>query len=131
MKYFKKDHSEQFAIEMKKHVVPNMTPTHAQSVIRHLVSANVLLKEQLDKQSDEKSSLRKKLLQMERDQSHRDRALAAKQKECDELKERLARSRIHDNDHENEENRPSSMVNFKSSPSFNKSLTSTPKSTII
>lgn len=120
-----------------------MTPSHAQSVIRHLVSANVLLKEQLDKQSDEKNSLRKKFLQLERDQSQRERALAAKQKECDELKERLLRQPTrpqanaeHEHEHEDEENnRPedrliSAATAFKASP-VKKNLTSTPKSTFL
>lgn len=113
---------------MRKHVVPNMTPAHSQSVIRHLVSANVLLKEQLDKQTDERKQLRKKLLQAERDQNEKDRALASKQKELDELRERVSRMQ---EDVENQLKCEKQLVNaaqaFKSSP---KPLTSTPKSII-
>lgn len=117
---------------MKKYVVPHMTPAHSQTVIRALVNANVVLKQKTDKQTEEKNSMRKKLLQMEREQMDREKSLAAKQKECDELREKL--KRMHEQeDHENnksEERLINAAIAFKSglsSPS--KVLTSTPKST--
>ena len=114
-----------------------MTLPHSQSVIRHLVSANVLLKEQLDKQTDEKKSLHKKLLKMEHEQSEKDRLLASKQKELNEVMESLkqlqeAEERIL----KSEKDLVSAAVAFKSSMTTfvadtpSRSLTSTPKSTL-
>lgn len=83
------DHEPQFAMEMKKYVNSNMSLPHSQSVIRQLVSTNVLLKEQLDKQTEEKKLLRKKLLQMEKMQSDKDKFLAKKEQDIKALNERL------------------------------------------
>jgi chromosome segregation ATPase len=103
---------------MKKYVNPNMSLPHCQSVIRHLVSTNVLLKEQLDKQTEEKKALRKKLLQMEKVQSDKDKLIAKKEQDFNEMAERLRK--IEQAYHHNQ-----------SSDSVKPQvLTSTPKSTI-
>lgn len=110
-----------------------MTLPHSQSVIRHLVSANVLLKEQLDKQTDEKKSMHKKLLKMEHEQTEKDRLLSSKQKELNEVMESLkqlqeAEERIA----KSEKDLVSAAVAFKTfvADTPSKSLTSTPKSTL-
>jgi septal ring factor EnvC (AmiA/AmiB activator) len=122
------DHEDQFAVEMRKYVVPNMTASHSQSAIRHLVSSNVLLKEQLDKQSEEKKSLRKKLLQMERDQSDRERSLHAKQKECAELREKLSKLEHEYETRSKTDDLIGAAIAFKTeSNTPSKAITSTPK----
>lgn len=124
--WFCVDHHSQFEAEMKKYIVPNMTPAHSQSVIRHLVSANVLLKNQLDKESEEKKVTRKKALQMEHESMERERIITASKKECAELRERLriAEENIENRSHSHESKTLSnSRVDSPSKP-----LTSTPES---
>lgn len=40
---------------MHKYIIPNPSISHAQSIIRHLVSTNVILKKELDKNTEEKN----------------------------------------------------------------------------
>ena len=61
---------------------------HTQTVMRQLVSTNVLLKEQLDKQTEDKKVLRKKLFQMEKNQSEKDKFIMKKEHEHKELNEK-------------------------------------------
>lgn len=64
---------------------------HTQTVMRQLVSTNVLLKEQLDKQTEDKKMLRKKLFQMEKNQSEKDKFIMKKEQEHKDLNEKYKR----------------------------------------
>jgi hypothetical protein len=79
---------------MKKCLNAPITPKnleHTQTVMRQLVSTNVLLKEQLDKQTEDKKMLRKKLFQMEKNQSEKDKFIVKKEQEHKELNEKYQR----------------------------------------
>jgi predicted nuclease with TOPRIM domain len=111
-----------------------MSQSHAQSVIRHLVSANVLLKEQLDKQTDEKKNMHKKLLQIEREQNEKKKALADKQAECAELQAKLKKMEA-EIERRSTNELLGAAIAFKTSnvvvASPSKALTSTPKSNFV
>lgn len=70
-----KEHEHTFANEMNKYLQPVMGKanniSHYQSIVRQLVSTNVLLKESADKQMEEKRLLRKKLITSESSRSER------------------------------------------------------------
>jgi hypothetical protein len=63
--------------------------THLQTAVRQLVNTNVILKEHLDKQTEDKKAARKKLMQMEKIQADKDRFIAKKELEMKEMSERL------------------------------------------
>lgn len=75
---------------MRKFVTSTSNVSHLQTIIRQLVSSNVLLKEHMGKQSEEKKQLRKKLAQMEKIQSDKDKFLATKEIEMDKLIKKLS-----------------------------------------
>ena len=84
-----KDHENAFENEMKKILsVPLTNLSHSQTIVRQLVSTNVLLKEQLDKQTEDKKILRKKLFQMEKVQSEKEQSANKKEQELKELQEK-------------------------------------------
>jgi len=64
-----REHESTFANEMLKYLEPvngkQNNISHYESVVRQLVNINVLLKENADKQMEEKRIIRKKLLQVE------------------------------------------------------------------
>lgn len=74
-----KDHEQTFANEMNKYLAPvhgkQNNVSHYQSIVRQLVSTNVLLKETADKQMEEKRLIRKKLILSESSKSEKDRKL--------------------------------------------------------
>jgi hypothetical protein len=63
--------------------------THLQTAVRQLVHTNVILKEHLDKQTEDKKAARKKLMQMEKIQTDKDRFIAKKELEMKEMSEKL------------------------------------------
>lgn len=75
---------------MRKFVTSTSNVSHLQTIIRQLVSSNVLLKEHLSKQSEEKKQLRKKLAQMEKIQADKDKFLASKEIEMNQLIKKIA-----------------------------------------
>jgi len=74
-----KEHEHTFANEMNKYLQPVMGKanniSHYQSIVRQLVSTNVLLKESADKQMEEKRLIRKKLITSESSRSEREKKL--------------------------------------------------------
>ncbi len=64
-----REHESTFANEMLKYLEPvggkQNNIGHYQTIVRQLVNTNVLLKENADKQMEEKRVIRKKLLQVE------------------------------------------------------------------
>lgn len=76
---------------MRKCVGSTTNVSHLQTVIRQLVSTNVLLKEHLDKQTEEKKLLRKKVAQMEKTQADKDKFLAKKEAEMADLLKKIAK----------------------------------------
>jgi hypothetical protein len=89
-----KEHESAFANEMKKCLnapISSKNLEHTQTVMRQLVSTNVLLKEQLDKQTEDKKMLRKKLFQMEKNQSEKDKFIMKKEQEHKDLNEKYKR----------------------------------------
>ncbi|RNA16364.1 hypothetical protein BpHYR1_004054 [Brachionus plicatilis] len=85
-----RDHEEEFAAEMRKFVTSTSNVSHLQTIIRQLVSSNVLLKEHLSKNNEEKKLMRKKLAQMERMQSEKDKFLALKESQMSEMGKKIA-----------------------------------------
>lgn len=75
---------------MGKYIVNMNNTTYLQTAVRQLVHMNVLLKKSSDKNGEEKRQLRKKLQQVEKSQSEKDKFLASKEKEIQELRETLA-----------------------------------------
>ena len=73
-----KEHTGEFEQEMRKYTTTSGTASivNCQSLIRQLVSTNVLLKEQLDKQTEDKKVLRKKLFQLEKHHADKERLAA-------------------------------------------------------
>jgi hypothetical protein len=63
--------------------------SHLQVALRQLVNTNVILKEHLDKQTEDKKAARKKLMQLEKVQSDKDKFLAKKEQEMAQMKERI------------------------------------------
>ena len=86
-----KEHTGEFEQEMRKYTTTSGTASivNCQSLIRQLVSTNVLLKEQLDKQTEDKKVLRKKLFQLEKHHADKERLAATKFAELDEKSARL------------------------------------------
>ena len=83
-----KEHTSEFENEMKKYLtIPSSV--NPKSVINQLVSTNVLLKEQLDKQTEDKKVLRKKLLHIEKTQTDKDKFLAKKQQDILDLQTKV------------------------------------------
>lgn len=86
-----KEHEHTFNNEMKKYLEPvygkQNNITHYQSIVRQLVSTNVLLKENADKQMEEKRVLRKKLIHIESRNSDRDKKMQQIEAELGDLKE--------------------------------------------
>lgn len=71
-----KEHEQTFASEMNKYLEPGHGKAvndinHYKSIVRQLVSTNVLLKENADKQMEEKRLMRKKLINSESNKSER------------------------------------------------------------
>lgn len=85
-----KEHENEFENEMKKYLA-HSNPSHQATIVRQLVSTNVLLKKNLDKQTEEKKIFRMKLASMEKSQSDKEKFMLKKQQVEKELQAKVAK----------------------------------------
>jgi hypothetical protein len=74
---------------MSKYLSVMNNMTHMQSAVRQLVNTNVLLKQHLDKQTEDKKAARKRLAQLEKMQADKDRFIASKELEMKQMMQRV------------------------------------------
>lgn len=109
---------------MNKYLSEAVNPQLSQTIIRQLVSTNVLLKEHSDKQMEEKRLLRKKLIQIERINTEQSRQLEKNEQELNDLRkshEKLkTETKLKDNEIKNLKTSSNFIITAQSTPSLNK-----------
>lgn len=118
-----REHEATFATEMNKYLAQAANPHLSQTIVRQLVSTNVLLKEHADKQMEEKRQYRKKLLQVERQNSDQQRQMEKQEHEIKELKQAYEKLKNENKLKDNEIRNLKASSNFltnQSTPSVNK-----------